>query len=157
MAKTEGAPACSIARAAEIVGEWWTLLILRDVAFYRVHRFDDLQRSLGIARNILTSRLRRLVDAGVLETRLYSERPPRYEYHVTAKGQELSSVLYALLEWGDRHARSDAPPVRVEHTRCGTALRTALTCPQCRIIVPDDERRINRDARARRHARHSRT
>src|SRR4051812_25620460 len=96
---------CSVARALEVVGERWTLLILRD-AFLGVRRFDDFQADLGIARNVLTDRLGRLVNAGVLEKRAYSERPPRFEYRLTDKGRDLWPVVHALARWGDKH---DAP------------------------------------------------
>jgi DNA-binding HxlR family transcriptional regulator len=99
---------CSIARALEIVGERWTLLIVRDV-FLGLRRFDELQESLGIARNVLTDRLNRLVDEGILERLPYSERPPRYEYRLTTKGLELNVALTALRQWGDKY-RSDEPP-----------------------------------------------
>src|SRR5438309_1100324 len=94
---------CSIARALEVVGERWTLLIIRDVLL-GLHRFDEFQASLGIARNVLTDRLNRLVDEGVFERVLYSERPDRHEYRLTPKGRELNVALTALREWGERHA-----------------------------------------------------
>jgi DNA-binding HxlR family transcriptional regulator len=93
---------CSVARALEVVGERWTILILRD-AFLGVRRFDDFQRSLRIARNVLTTRLQRLVQAGVLERRLYGERPERFEYRLTAMGLDLWPALVALMQFGDRH------------------------------------------------------
>src|SRR3954466_13822696 len=93
---------CSIARTLEVIGDRWTLLILRD-AFRGVRRFDDLQRDLGIARNILTDRLQKLVDHGVLMRRLYQERPPRYEYRLTRMGYDLSPALVALMRWGDQY------------------------------------------------------
>src|SRR3982751_3153860 len=93
---------CSIARTLDIVGERWTLLILRD-AFNDVRRFEDFAAGLPVARNILTDRLQTLVAHGILERRRYQERPPRYEYRLTAKGMELYPVLIALLQWGDRH------------------------------------------------------
>jgi DNA-binding HxlR family transcriptional regulator len=99
---------CSIARALEIVGERWTLLIVRDV-FLGLRRFDQLQESLGIARNVLTDRLNRLVEEGILERVAYSERPTRYEYRLTEKGLELNVALTALRQWGDKY-RSDRPP-----------------------------------------------
>ena len=99
---------CSIARALEIVGERWTLLILRDVVL-GLHRFDQLQASLGIARNVLTDRLNRLVDEGLLERVLYSERPERYEYQLTKKGLDLRIALAALRQWGDEYL-SEKPP-----------------------------------------------
>src|SRR3954462_3449695 len=93
---------CSAARALEIVGERWTLLILRD-ALLGIRRFDDFQASLGIARNVLADRLGRLVEAGVLERRPYCERPLRHEYRLTAKSRDLWPVVHALVSWGDRH------------------------------------------------------
>jgi DNA-binding HxlR family transcriptional regulator len=99
---------CSIARALEIVGERWTLLIVRD-AFLGLRRFDEFQESLGIARNVLTDRLNGLVEAGILERVRYRERPERYEYKLTAKGRELQVPLAALRQWGDKHL-SEKPP-----------------------------------------------
>lgn len=91
---------CSLAQALEIVGERWTLLVLRD-AFFGVHRFDDFQRRLGIARNILSARLARLVEEGILERRAVSSSGRRAEYHLTPKGRELQPALIALTQWGD--------------------------------------------------------
>jgi DNA-binding HxlR family transcriptional regulator len=99
---------CSIARALEIVGERWTLLIVRD-AFLGVRRFEQFQDSLGIARNVLTDRLNRLVEADILERVLYSERPERYEYRLTKKGRDLNIALTALRQWGDVYL-SEKPP-----------------------------------------------
>src|SRR3954451_19912611 len=99
---------CSIARALEIVGERWTLLIVRDV-FLGKHRFDQLQESLGIARNVLTDRLNRLVKEGILERVRYSERPDRFEYRLTPKGRDLQIALAGLRQWGDKYM-SDKPP-----------------------------------------------
>jgi DNA-binding HxlR family transcriptional regulator len=99
---------CSIARALEIVGERWTLLIVRD-ACLGLRRFEEFHESLGVARNVLTDRLNRLVDEGILERVRYSERPERYEYRLTAKGRELNVALTALRQWGDEHL-SEKPP-----------------------------------------------
>src|SRR3954462_7920189 len=93
---------CSIAHTLELVGERWTLLILRDT-FLGTRRFDDFQRNLGIARNILQSRLARLVDEGILRRVRYQERPERFEYRLTRKGVDLWPILVALMKWGDRH------------------------------------------------------
>ena len=101
--------ACSIAKALEVVGERWTLLIIRDVLL-GLHRFDEFQESLGIARNVLTDRLNRLVDEGVLERVLYSERPERYEYLLTPKGRDLHLALTGLSQWGDKYL-SEKPPL----------------------------------------------
>jgi DNA-binding HxlR family transcriptional regulator len=99
---------CSIARALEIVGERWTLLIVRD-AFLGVRRFEQFQESLGIARNVLTDRLNRLVEEGILERVRYSERPERHEYRLTPKGRDLNLALTTLRQWGDKHL-SEKPP-----------------------------------------------
>ena len=99
---------CSIARTLEVVGDRWTLLIIRDVVLGH-SRFDEFLDSLGIASNVLTDRLNRLVAEGVLERILYNKRPERFEYRLTKKGRELGPVLIALMQWGDRHV-SDKPP-----------------------------------------------
>ena len=101
---------CSIARALELVGERWTLLIVRD-AFRGLRRFEELQESLGIARNVLTDRLKRLVEEGILERVRYSERPERYEYRLTQKGSDLHLALTALRQWGDRYISEQPPSV----------------------------------------------
>jgi len=93
---------CPIARSLERVGEWWSMLIMRD-ALHGYTRFDQFQQSLGIAPNMLTRRLDSLVEAGLLERRRYSEHPPRFEYVVTARGRDFRPVLIALLAWGNRH------------------------------------------------------
>jgi DNA-binding HxlR family transcriptional regulator len=99
---------CSIARALEVVGERWTLLIVRD-AFLGLGRFDQFQESLGIARNVLTDRLNRLVEEGILERIRYSERPERFEYRLTRKGRDLNIALTGLRQWGDKYV-SEKPP-----------------------------------------------
>ena len=97
---------CAIAQALNVVGDWWTLLVVRDVVG-GIHRFDELQRELGISRKVLTERLATLVEHDVLERRPYSERPPRHEYHLTRKGLGLLPVLVALQDWGTRHVMGD--------------------------------------------------
>ena len=99
---------CSIARALEIVGERWTLLIVRD-AFLGLRRFDEFQQSLGIARNVLADRLNRLVEEGIFERVRYSERPERYEYRLTRKGRDLNVALVALRQWGDEYLNEKPP------------------------------------------------
>ena len=121
---------CSIARTLEIVGDRWTLLVLRDV-FLGVRRFDDVQRDLGIARNVLSDRLARLVEDGILERRRYQERPERFEYRLTEKGLDLWPSLMALMRWGDKHLAQDGPPRIVEHRDCGGGLTDGLTCDRC--------------------------
>src|SRR5713226_6930819 len=110
---------CSIAKTLDVVGEWWTLLILRD-AFRGTRRFDDFQASLGLARSVLTARLGKLTDNGILERRAYSKHPPMYEYAPTEKGLALFPVIAALMQWGDTWAPGpDGPPVVFIHDTCG--------------------------------------
>jgi DNA-binding HxlR family transcriptional regulator len=120
---------CSVARTLAHVGDGWTVLVLRD-AFYGVRRFDDFQRDLGVARNILTDRLSRLVGDGLLERRRYQERPPRYEYVLTEKGRDLLPVLLSLMRWGDRWA-ADEPSVTLTHTTCGRETTPVVCCEHC--------------------------
>ena len=105
---------CSIAGALDVVGERWSLLIVRNVLL-GLRRFDEIQENLGIARNVLQTRLTRLLDQGVLEKRLYQERPARYEYRLTEKGLGLWPTVVALMQWGDRYAApSGGPAVRAD-------------------------------------------
>jgi DNA-binding HxlR family transcriptional regulator len=130
---------CSVAGALEVVGERWSLLIVRDVLL-GLRRFDQIQGSLGVARNVLQTRLTRLLDHGVLEKRLYQERPPRYEYRLTEKGLDLWPAVVALLQWGDRHAAPPAgPPVLLEHRGCGGSVDEHRICSACgaRLSVRD--------------------
>ena len=101
---------CPIARSLERVGEWWSILILRD-AFQGSTRFEQFQKNLDIAPNILTRRLTSLVEAGMLERRRYQDRPPRYEYVLTAQGRDFRQVLWALLAWGNRHLAPEGASV----------------------------------------------
>ena len=123
---------CSIARTLDVIGEWWTPLILRD-AFRGTTRFDDFQASLGMARSVLTARLAKLTEHGVLERTAYSEHPPRYEYRLTEKGRALFPVIAALMQWGDTWAATEAgPPVLLVHDSCGQVTQPVLACPHCR-------------------------
>ncbi len=119
---------CSAAAALGVIGEKWSLLVVRELAF-GVHRFDSIVRNTGAPRDILTNRLRHLETAGVVEKRRYSERPPRFEYHLTEAGRELRPVLLSLGQWGNRWA-VDVPIVRFEHT-CGETLELVHTCKAC--------------------------
>ncbi|SFL76086.1 winged helix-turn-helix transcriptional regulator [Methylobacterium pseudosasicola] len=101
---------CPVARTLDRVGEWWSILILRD-AFYGLTRFDQFEQSLGIAPNMLTRRLKALCEAGLLERRLYQERPPRHEYVLTAKGRDFRPVLWTLFAWGNRHLAPEGESV----------------------------------------------
>jgi DNA-binding HxlR family transcriptional regulator len=130
---------CSIARALEVVGERWTILILRNVVL-GVHRFDEQQRQLGIARNVLAARLERLVQEQILERRAYGERPVRYEYHLTDKGRALGPVLLELKHWGDTYAPAPGgPPLILRHKDCGGAVLTRGACERCGELVTFDE------------------
>src|SRR3954462_15211135 len=110
--------ACPIARSLERVGEWWSMLIMRD-ALHGMTRFDEFENSLGIAPNMLTRRLNALVEAGLLERRRYSERPPRDEYVLTERGRDFRPVLVALLAWGNRHFAPEGASVLLVDARTG--------------------------------------
>jgi len=129
--RTYESQTCSIARSLEVLGERWTLLVLRD-AFRRTRRFEDFQRNLGIARNVLTDRLGRLVDEGILRREQYQERPARFEYRLTDKGLALWPVMITLMQWGDRYySDPDGPPVVVYHRDCGGEVTDHLMCTKC--------------------------
>ncbi|MFK4146067.1 winged helix-turn-helix transcriptional regulator [Streptomyces sp. NPDC004065] len=130
MAATKDPRPCSIADALALVGEKYSLLVLREVCLGN-GRFDQLVRNTGAPRDVLATRLRRLVDAGVLTKRAYSERPRRFEYRPTQAGLELEPVLMTLMAWGDRHLRADGErPMVIEHA-CGHELRPVVTCSAC--------------------------
>ncbi len=121
---------CSVAQCLEVVGEWWSMLILRD-AFFGVTRFDDFQKRLGISRNVLHQRLDTLVAAGVLVRIPYSEHPPRSEYRLTDKGRDLWPVLTAMRQWGDRHAAPNGARIQLVHKGCGATTDVELVCAAC--------------------------
>ena len=132
--------ACSVAQSLEIIGEWWTPLILRD-AFLGITRFGDFQERLGIARNILANRLDTLVEHEVLKRVPYQDNPPRYDYKLTEKGRDLWLVVAALREWGDRWEAPDGPPVEMVHTTCGHVAHIVPTCSSCaEVLSPFDLR-----------------
>lgn len=132
---------CSIAQCLEVVGEWWSLLIVRD-AFLGVRRFDEFQRRLGISRNVLEKRLTHLVDAGVLTRVSYSAHPPRHEYRLTDAGRDLWPVLTAMRAWGDRHAAPNGPPVNLVHRGCGAVTDVALVCSACGAPISSHDVRV---------------
>ena len=132
---------CSVAQCLEVVGEWWSMLIIRD-AFLGVSRFDQFQQRLGISRNVLNQRLAHLVEAGVLVKVPYMDHPPRYDYRLTDKGRDLWPVLTTMRQWGDKYAAPDGPPLQVIHKECGHTLDAVMTCSAC------GERVGARDARA---------
>ncbi len=109
---------CPIARSLERVGEWWSILILRD-AFLGLKRFDDFQDSLGIAPNMLTRRLKALVESGLLARQPYQQRPTRYEYVLTDRGRDFRPVLWALLSWGNRHFAPEGASVQIIDSQTG--------------------------------------
>jgi DNA-binding HxlR family transcriptional regulator len=122
---------CSVAQALSVVGDRWTMLILKE-AFMRVRRFEDFLDHTGVPRPVLAERLKVLVDNGVLERRRYSERPDRFEYRRTEKGRDLWPVLISLLRWGDKWMTGkEGPPVEVHHKACGHAIHPELACPEC--------------------------
>jgi len=121
---------CSIARTLEVVGEKWSLLVLREL-FLGVGRFDRIAANTGAPRDVLSARLKSLAAAGVLERVPYSEHPPRHEYVLTGAGRELRPVILSLMHWGDRHlAGDDGPPVVLTH-RCGNDFEPELVCAAC--------------------------
>ena len=123
---------CSVGRAMDILGERWTFLILRE-SFYGVRRFSDMQRNLGIARNILSNRLQTLVGAGILERRRYQEEPERYEYRLSEAGIDLYPAIVTLMRWGDRHLSGElGPPVVLRHNPCGHVTEPVVVCSHCR-------------------------
>jgi DNA-binding HxlR family transcriptional regulator len=121
---------CSAARALELVGERWSLLIIRNALFADATRFNDFLR-LGIATNILKNRLDGFVDAGIMERRSDSRNPEHYAYLLTDKGRELASVIVTLTEWGDRWAAPDGPPVLYVHSVCGGPITQQISCHSC--------------------------
>jgi len=121
---------CSVAQCLEVVGEWWSMLIIRD-AFLGVTRFEQFQKRLGISRNVLGERLGSLVQAGVLERERYSEHPPRFDYRLTDKGRDLWPVVNAMRQWGDRYAAPSGPPLELVHRSCGQATHAELVCAWC--------------------------
>jgi DNA-binding HxlR family transcriptional regulator len=138
--KSFSAMHCSVAQCLEVIGEWWTMLIVRD-AFLGVTRFDDFQKRLGISRNVLDQRLNRLVETGVLVKVPYSEHPLRFDYRLTDKGRDLWPVLTTMREWGDKYAAPDGPPMLVTHKSCGHVSDAVMTCSACgEPIGPRDVR-----------------
>jgi DNA-binding HxlR family transcriptional regulator len=122
---------CAIAAALDFVGDRWSLLVLRE-AFFGVRRFEELREKTGAARNILSDRLGKLVEAGILRRERYSERPPRDEYRLTEKGLDLYPVIVALAQWGARWGEFDiGPAISLQHNACGAAIEPRLTCPEC--------------------------
>lgn len=126
-----GEMTCSVARTLSVVGDRWTLLVLRD-AFLRTRRFEDFQAHLGITRHRLADRLAKLVHHGIFERVPYQQRPPRFEYRLTDKGRDLYPVIVALVGWGDRWMAGKAGvPIELVHRSCGHVMTPTFTCPHC--------------------------
>ena len=142
MLKRDYDQTCSVARSLEVLGERWTLLVIRDV-FYGKRRFAAIQEDLGVARNVLATRLARLVAEGILEKRPYQDRPTRYEYFLTEKGIDLWPVMITMMHWGDHWLATDeGPPVVIHHKQCGGEVDDRGYCERC------GERLTARDAYA---------
>ena len=124
----------SIAAALAVIGDRWSLLVIRSV-FRGQTRFSGIRDDIGIASNLLTNRLSRLVDKAVLERQLYSQRPERYEYRLTDAGRDLSPVLISLMQWGDTHRNGGQQPTVLVHDLCGTPVHNATRCGHCEEVV----------------------
>ena len=134
---------CSLAQCLEVIGDWWTLLIVRDV-FLGATRFDDIQARLGISRNVLGQRRDKLVEAGVRRRAPYQEHPPRFDYRLTEKGVDLWGIITMMRQWGDRWAAPDGPRIELVHaTGCGRVMDAELVCSECgERVGPHDVRAV---------------
>lgn len=128
----------SITAALDVIGDRWSLLVLRGV-FRGLHRFSELRDDLGIASNLLTTRLKRLVDNNILEKVQYNERPVRFEYRLTEAGRDLSPVLVSLMQWGDRYHNEGREPVVLSHSTCGSPIQNINQCTACLAEVDPTE------------------
>jgi DNA-binding HxlR family transcriptional regulator len=129
---------CSLARGLDMIGDWWSPLIIRDL-YLNVRRFDELVEDLGISRNLLTRRLKLLTGNGVIERTAYQRRPPRYEYRLTEAGCDLVPAILALTAWGDRWARpEEGSPILFVHKTCGHPFQPQVTCSACGEVVTAD-------------------
>jgi DNA-binding HxlR family transcriptional regulator len=132
---------CSIAAALGVIGERWTLLVMREVLFGH-RRFAEIRRNIGVAPNILTDRLQMLVDHGLLERRLYTEHPESYEYMPTRKGVDVNPVITALMQWGDDYAAPNGAPRIPVHSACGHDAHPRLRCSHCGEIIKPSHLRV---------------
>ena len=130
---------CSLARTLSVVGDRWTLLVLRE-CFLGIRRFDEFEKRLGVTRHVLAERLKKLVEAGVLDRVAYQPRPLREEYRLTAKGHDLYPAVLALVNWGDRHmSGAEGAPIRHRHSHCGQSMHGVLVCSECgEALQPGD-------------------
>jgi DNA-binding HxlR family transcriptional regulator len=150
-----GRQSCSVARALSVVGDRWTLLVLRE-CFLGTRRFGDFQANTGAARNLLADRLQKLVGNGVLERHRYEDKPPRDEYRLTEKGLELHPVLVSLAVWGDRWMDDgDGPPVEIVHKDCDAVTKPHLACSECGAPVRAHDLRTQPGPGFRPHGRPS--
>jgi DNA-binding HxlR family transcriptional regulator len=134
--------ACSLARSLDVAGEWWTPLILRDL-WLGNRRFDRIQANFDMSRKLLADRLETLVEAGTVERRLYQEKPPRYEYHLTDKGKQLIEAFLVLISWGDRwQSGAEGPPMLIRHKECGEAVEATVSCSHCGEPLHADNTRL---------------
>jgi len=130
---------CSLARGLDMIGDWWSPLIIRDL-FLNVTRFDELVEDLGISRNLLTRRLKSLAENGVIERKVYQQRPPRYEYRLTEAGRDLVPAILALTAWGDRWAQpEEGSPILFVHKTCGHQFQPQVTCSACGEVISADK------------------
>ena len=134
---------CSIAGALDVIGEKWSLLVVREL-FLGVRRFNDIAANTGAPRDILTARLRRLEELGVVERRQYEEKPPRYEYRLTPAGKDLRPVIWALMDWGNKHVMDEPLPAVWEHS-CGEVFEPRTHCAACGEVA-DARALVSRDA-----------
>jgi DNA-binding HxlR family transcriptional regulator len=135
---------CTIARSADVLGDHWNLLLIRQACF-GTRRFDDFQRALGIGRNILTLRLNRLVDEGMLARVEYQHAPPKFEYRLTAKGREVYPILAAMAAWGERWLTGpEGTPLTLHHTTCKHDMHAVVVCSEC--AEPIDVRQVKAKA-----------
>ena len=129
---------CSLARGLDLIGDWWSPLIIRDL-FLGVTRFDELVEDLGISRNLLTRRLKALVGRGIIERRIYQRRPRRFEYRLSRAGRDLVPAILALTAWGDRWARpKEGSPILFVHKTCGHRFQAQVTCSECGGVIDAD-------------------
>lgn len=143
---------CSLAAALEVVGDAWTLLIVKELMLSN-YRFEGIQTQTGMSSNSLTSRLKALIESGVVERRPYEDRPPRYEYRLTDKGRALWSVLVSLTQWGDKYARRGAQPLTYVHETCGHDAAPHLACSHCGDLLKPRNVRASQSAAMQRDRR----
>jgi DNA-binding HxlR family transcriptional regulator len=130
---------CSLARSLEMIGDWWSPLILRDLS-YGPLRFEELAEDLGISRTLLTTRLHALMESGIVLRVAYQNHPPRYDYDLSEAGRQLVPVLMALTAWGDRWtAPEGGPPVAYRHRNCQETVTPTVSCPSCREPMTMDD------------------